>query len=55
MAIKEREQPPWTPPTRHSSAQLPRLKIYNSLTKQKDDFVPLDPTGKTVTWYTCGR
>ncbi|GAB7342232.1 hypothetical protein MBLNU457_g0478t1 [Dothideomycetes sp. NU457] len=54
MAPKEREQPPWTPPQRHSGAQLPNLKIYNSLTKRKDDFVPIDPTGKNVLWYTCG-
>lgn len=28
------------------------LKIYNSLTKRKDDFVPL--SGKTVRMYSCG-
>lgn len=30
------------------------LRIYNSLTKKKEEFVPLDPKGKTVKMYTCG-
>ena len=30
------------------------LRLYNTLTKQKDVFVPLDPEGKHITWYTCG-
>lgn len=30
------------------------LKIYNSLTKRMESFVPLDPQGKRVTFYTCG-
>lgn len=54
MAPKGREQPPWNAPKPSPSAKLPPLKIYNSLTRRKDDFVPIDPTGKTVTWYTCG-
>jgi cysteinyl-tRNA synthetase len=29
------------------------LKIYNSLTRSKDDFVLVNPTGKIVTWYAC--
>lgn len=33
---------------------IPKLKIYNSLTKTKNDFVPQDPQGKRVTWYACG-
>ncbi|MBS0197844.1 MAG: cysteine--tRNA ligase [Planctomycetes bacterium] len=28
------------------------LRLYNTLTKQKEDFVPADPT--RVTFYTCG-
>ncbi len=28
--------------------------MYNTLTKQKDVFVPLDDKGRNVTWYTCG-
>lgn len=30
------------------------IKLYNTLTRQKEDFVPIDPKGKTVTMYTCG-
>ena len=30
------------------------LTLYNTLTKRKDVFVPLDETGRNVTWYTCG-
>jgi len=54
MASDARKQPPWIPPQARPDAPLPRLKIYNSLTRSKDDFVPVDPTGKTVTWYACG-
>ncbi|MCJ1314571.1 hypothetical protein MMC25_008253 [Agyrium rufum] len=54
MASDGRNQPAWNPPQARPDAQLPRLKIYNSLTRNKDDFVPADPTGKMVTWYACG-
>lgn len=54
MASTTREQPPWTAPRRHPGTTLPPLKIYNSLTRRKDDFIPVDPAGKVVTWYTCG-
>jgi cysteinyl-tRNA synthetase len=30
------------------------LRFFNTLTRQKDDFVPLDPAGKKVGLYTCG-
>ncbi|KAK9906729.1 hypothetical protein WJX75_006969 [Coccomyxa subellipsoidea] len=30
------------------------LRLYNTLTKRKEDFMPLDPAGHLVTWYTCG-
>ncbi len=30
------------------------VQIYNTLTKQKELFVPLDPAGKRVNIYTCG-
>jgi len=30
----------------------PQLKLFNSLTRQKEVFVP--QKGKTVTWYNCG-
>ena len=51
-----RQQPPWRQPPIHpeASARLPPLKIWNSLTKSKTPFVPLDPEGKRVTWYACG-
>ena len=29
-----------------------QLKIWNSLTRRKDDFIPAN--GKNVTWYNCG-
>ncbi|KAF9894014.1 hypothetical protein FE257_008986 [Aspergillus nanangensis] len=54
MASTVREQPPWIPPQVRPNVQLPPLKIYNSLTRRKDDFVPIDPAGKAATWYTCG-
>jgi len=31
-----------------------RLKVFNSLTKEKNDFVPQHPGGKRVFWYGCG-
>ncbi len=30
------------------------LRLYNTLTNQEEDFAPLDPTGKRVTFYSCG-
>lgn len=55
MASESRNQPPWIPPPKtQPGAQLPQLKIYNSLTRSNDDFVPVDPAGKLVTWYGCG-
>jgi len=30
------------------------LRITNSLTRTKEDFVPLDPAGRRVTFYNCG-
>lgn len=49
--------PEWTPPpapTEQVKAALPKLSVYNSLTRTKTPFVPLDPEGKQVTWYACG-
>ncbi len=31
-----------------------KLRLYNTLTKDEELFVPLDPEGRTVTFYTCG-
>ena len=30
------------------------LQFFNTLTRRKEDFVPLDPAGKKVGLYTCG-
>ncbi|KAI9744022.1 MAG: hypothetical protein M1818_002756 [Claussenomyces sp. TS43310] len=54
MATSARQQPQWTPPTRSPNAQLPSLQIFNSLTRSKNDFIPADPEGKIVSYYTCG-
>ncbi|AAS54011.2 AFR640Wp [Eremothecium gossypii ATCC 10895] len=44
-------QPPWQKPVR--AAEQPVLKLYNSLTRTKDEFIPLSQ-GRNVTWYSCG-
>ncbi len=43
-------------PTWHKPTGTPKtgLKMYNSLTHNKDAFIPIDVDGNTVTWYTCG-
>lgn len=51
--IREKvEQPTWHAPAPPSSVS--QLKIYNSLTRTKTVFSPLDPAGRKVTWYCCG-
>ncbi|ODN73472.1 cysteine-tRNA ligase [Cryptococcus amylolentus CBS 6039] len=42
--------PQWYPPTK--TIQEPVLKVFNSLTKGKDEFVPTK--GRRVDWYNCG-
>ncbi|XP_043308046.1 cysteine--tRNA ligase, cytoplasmic isoform X2 [Cervus canadensis] len=44
-----RAQPEWSPPAGSEPCQL---RLYNSLTRRKDVFVPQD--GRRVTWYCCG-
>ncbi|KAJ3491237.1 hypothetical protein NLI96_g842 [Meripilus lineatus] len=44
------QQPPWSKPAR--KIEPPVLKIYNSLTKSKTEFVPTE--GRHVKWYNCG-
>ncbi|KAF2191879.1 cysteinyl-tRNA synthetase [Zopfia rhizophila CBS 207.26] len=51
MATPARTQPPWREP---KSSVPPKLKVWNSLTRTKNDFIPIDPEGKKVTWYSCG-
>jgi len=31
-----------------------QLKVWNSLTRSKNDFAPIDPEGNLVKWYSCG-
>lgn len=45
-----RSSPPWQTPSGVKSKK-PTLRLYNSLTRQKDEFVP---SGDVVTWYSCG-
>ena len=55
MATSARQQPPWqAPPEPGPEAQLPPLKIYNSLTRSKTPFIPLDWKNQSVGWYVCG-
>uniref|UniRef100_A0AAX7SUD7 Cysteine--tRNA ligase, cytoplasmic n=1 Tax=Astatotilapia calliptera TaxID=8154 RepID=A0AAX7SUD7_ASTCA len=44
-----RVQPPWSPP---AGTDVPQLRLYNSLTRAKELFVP--QKGNKVTWYCCG-
>ncbi len=44
------KMPTWYKPTGAASG----IKIFNSLTHEKDEFVPIDPHGRHITWYTCG-
>lgn len=30
----------------------PKLRLFNSLTRQKEEFIVAD--GRNVTWYSCG-
>ncbi|KAI9890305.1 MAG: hypothetical protein M1814_004215 [Vezdaea aestivalis] len=55
MASVARQQPPWHPPQPSNGPNgLPPLKIFNSLTRSKNDFIPIESSGKKVTWYCCG-
>uniref|UniRef100_A0A671X7Q2 Cysteine--tRNA ligase, cytoplasmic n=1 Tax=Sparus aurata TaxID=8175 RepID=A0A671X7Q2_SPAAU len=44
-----RVQPAWSPP---AGTEVPQLRLYNSLTRSKELFVP--QKGNKVTWYCCG-
>lgn len=43
-------QPEWLKPI--SSTDQPVLKIYNSLTRTKNEFIPITPNH--INWYCCG-
>ncbi|KAK5650865.1 hypothetical protein RI129_001894 [Pyrocoelia pectoralis] len=47
--MSKRVQPQWVP---HSNSEVPVLKLYNSLTRQKEVFIP--QSGRRVNWYSCG-
>lgn len=47
--MSKRQQPQWAAPECKEKCVL---KVYNSLTRQKEKFVPI--CGKKVTWYSCG-
>ena len=52
-ALSGVQQPPWTPPTVKEHSYRTGLKVNNSLTRSKNEFIPGKP-GKAVSWYTCG-
>lgn len=51
------QQAEWrAPPKLPESVQkgFPKLSMYNTLTRSKNEFIPLDREGKKVGWYACG-
>ncbi|XP_053684550.1 cysteine--tRNA ligase, cytoplasmic [Sabethes cyaneus] len=48
--MAKRGQPTWQLPS--PTQEEPKLRLYNSLTRQKELFVPKD--GRNVKWYSCG-
>jgi hypothetical protein len=52
MALENRDPPAWSSPSPSTSSE-PQLTLYNSITKSKTPFVPLD-SNRRVTWYCCG-
>ncbi|KAJ5176764.1 cysteine--tRNA ligase [Penicillium canariense] len=52
--MSSRQQPPWRQPPSQAGVELPPLQVWNSLTKSKTPFVPIDQAGKKVSWYVCG-
>eukprot|EP01134_Creolimax_fragrantissima_P006802 CFRG6802T1 len=48
MSVPKRKQPQWDAPPTSSNG----LRLYNTLTRQKELFTPED--GNTVKWYICG-
>ncbi|KAI9726066.1 MAG: hypothetical protein M1828_002074 [Chrysothrix sp. TS-e1954] len=54
MASASQQQPAWKTPQLASGVKVPELKVYNSLTRSLNPFIPVDPDGKAVKWYVCG-
>jgi len=55
MAASTRQQPAWQAPQwPDREPPLPPIKIWNSLTRSKDLFVPIDWEATRVSWYACG-
>ncbi|KTW32352.1 cysteine-tRNA ligase [Pneumocystis jirovecii RU7] len=50
MSFFPKEQRHWSPPKPKKS--LKKLVVWNSLTREKNEFVPLN--GRKITWYCCG-
>ncbi|QWU88168.1 hypothetical protein CA3LBN_002433 [Candidozyma haemuli] len=50
-AARKVTQPHWYPP-KVPAGEKPVLKLYNSLTRNKETFVPLNHN--QITWYCCG-
>ncbi|XP_022114534.2 cysteine--tRNA ligase, cytoplasmic [Pieris rapae] len=48
--MSKRSQPSWKPPVRQD--RNPVLKLYNSLTRQKEEFICSN--GNRINWYSCG-
>lgn len=48
--MSKRNQPTWQAP--NTGENVPELRLFNSLTRQKELFVPAN--GNTVNWYSCG-
>ncbi|AQZ19002.1 YNL247W [Zygosaccharomyces parabailii] len=51
MSSGKISQPKWVQPNENNGKRV--LKLYNSLTRNKDVFVPISG-GKYVSWYSCG-
>ncbi|CAH8588958.1 unnamed protein product [Dicrocoelium dendriticum] len=50
--MEKRVQPVWKPPVPTERTILPEIVLFNSLTLQKEKFIP--EQGKQIKWYTCG-
>ena len=50
--MAKRSQPSWSPPERKDGQYITGLRLYNSLTRQKEEFIPQN--GNRILWYSCG-